>query len=381
MATVTAAPPAARPLPRRLLRYVTGELALTVSFGLVAMVLFFTAANLIGNLSSRLRDGIPFSVILELELLQMPAAVVQVAWVAMLGGLLLVLGQMARHREYIAMLAGGVSLYQLSLPVLFVATLMSLGVFAVQEGLMPGARDLAATLRGIYARGGEADFRTTIPDITYTGLDHRTYLLRQLVFDRAEVIGVQMDRVEDNRIVESIYAEYGTWDARARRWIWHGGVRRTFDADQHITSEDPIDGYVSQLRASPEELRIEKRLSLNKYNLAYLSIAQLRRRIRTLASSGETPAKLWVTYYGKWAEPFATLVVALISLSWAVSVERHGMIRGVSICVAACVGFFVLREVGLTLGRGGALPPVLAAWGPYLLAGGCGVYWLRRAPT
>ena len=359
----------------------TGQLAASVGAGLLAIALFFTAADLIGNLAGELRDGIPFSVVLRLEALKVPSVLVQVAWVAMLAGLLTVLGQMARHREYIAMLASGVSVYQISLPVIFVASLLAVGVFGVQEALVPPAHDAAANLRGIYAREGEADLRGTILDITYSGVGNRTYVLQALDVDAGTLRGVQMHRIEGHRIMESLYAVSGTWSRRQRRWVWHDTVRRTFDAEQRITAEERMPAWTGYLRASPRELRIEKRLALNKYDLAYLSIAQLGRRIRTVAETGHAPAGLRVAYYAKWSEPFATIVIALISISWAVSVERRGMVRGVAICVAACMGFFALREIGLALGKGGALPPPLAAWGPLMIGTGFGIYWLRRTPT
>lgn len=371
----------ARGVPRLLLRYVTVQVAGAAVVGLVAIALFVFTADLIGNLAGELRDGVPLSVVLRLQLLRVPDILVQVSWVAMLAALLLVLGQMTRRREYVAMLAGGVSMFQISMPVLFVASLLTVSIFAVQESMVPAARESMATLRGIYAREGEADLRRMVTNISYFAADRRTYVIEELDVVIGTARGIQMHRTEGGHIVESLHAATGRWDTGRRRWVWNDTVFRTFDPAHGVTGVEELPEVVSRLRASPTDLRIEKRLAMNKYNLAYLSIAQLRRRIRTLARSAQVPTGLHVVYYAKWTEPLSTLVVTMLAIPWALSVERQGVRRGAAIAVAACVGFFALRQVGLSLGRGGILPPVAAAWGPLIAAGALGTYWLYRTPT
>ncbi len=364
-----------------LLRYVTGQLGSAVVFGLVAIGAFMLAADLMGNLAGELRDGVPVRIILQLQLLKAPDLVVQAAWVAMLAASLLVFGQMARHREYTAALASGVSIYQITLPALLVAGLLAVTVFGIQETLVPGARDAMASLRGMHDRDAEVDLRGTIANISYYSADDRAYVIGSLHVASGTARNVHMDRVVDNRIVEQMDAERGKWNPRRRRWIWSDITARTFDAEQRILTQTRERERPGRLRASPRDLRIEKRLALDTYDLAYLSLAQLRRRRAALARSAQAPAGLSVMYYAKWAEPWSTLVVALLTIPGALSIERRGLVRGVVLCVAACVAFFALRQVGLALGRGGVLPPVVAAWGPHVLAGGLGAGWLRRAPT
>ena len=370
-----------RPFPRMLLRYVTVQVGLSAIVGLITIALFVSATDLIGNLAGELRDGVPVRIVFQLQVLRIPDTVVQVSWVAMLASLLLVLGQMARRREYVAMLAGGVSIFQLSAPVLLVACLLSLATFGVQEGVVPVARESLAQLRGIYARDGATDLRNTIEDVSYFASGYRSYVIKHLEVDTGIARGIQMHRTEGPGIVESLHATTGTWHQERRRWIWSDATIRTFDADQRVLSEEHVDERVGRLRASPADLRTEKRLALNKYSLSYLSIAQLRRRIVTLARSAQAPLALYVVYYAKWSEPLATIVVALLGIPCALSVERRGMVRGVALCVAACVGFFALRQLGFAMGRGGVVPPLVAVWTPHVLGTALGVYWIRHAPT
>lgn len=370
-----------RPAPRLLLRYLTSQIGTAVTLGLGGLGVFLVAADLMGNLSGEFRDGVPFRVILQLQLLKIPDLLVQVAWAAMLAALLYVLGQMARHREYIAALAGGVSVYQLSLPALFVATLVAAAVFGVQEAIVPAARDAMVTLRGIYAREGAVDLRGTIHDISYYAADSRSYVIGTLDVEAGVAQDILMDRVVENQVVEQLRAERGTWDDSRQRWVWSGLVRRTFDAQQHITQQERYAELVGDLRASPRELRIEKRMSVGKYNLSYMSLGQLRRRMAALTTSAGAPTRLAVVYYAKWSEPVSTIVVAFLAIPGALSIERRGLVRGAVVCVVACVAFFALRQVGLAMGRGGILPPMVAAWGPHGLATAFGMTWLYRTPT
>lgn len=370
-----------RALPRLLLRRLTEQLGASALFGLLAIGVFVSAADLMGNLSGELRDGIPFTVVLRLQILKAPGFLVQGAWAAMLASMLLVLGQMARRREYVAMLASGVSIFQISIPVLGVACVVSLLVFGIQEGIVPSARDAMAALRGAHDRDTTADLRGIITDVSYRAPGQRFYVLKELDVAEGAAQGVVMDRIINNRIVEKLEASAGFWDKHNGRWIWLNAVVRAFDADQRVTAHLFFRRRASELHASPKMLRIEKRLALDRYDLAYLSIAQLRERIATMPAASGAPVRLAVVYHAKWSEPFTILVVALLAIPGALSIERRGPVRGVVLCVAACAAFFAMRQVGLALGRGGALPPALAAWGAHLIAAGVGVIWLRRAPT
>jgi lipopolysaccharide export LptBFGC system permease protein LptF len=91
-----------------------------------------------------------------------------------------------------------------------------------------------------------------------------------------------------------------------------------------------------------------------------------------------TPEKLALLktqFYGRIAEPWTCLVVALIAIPFGSASGRRNLFAGVASGIFIAFSFFILQRFGLALGTSGALWPWLAAWLPNLAFGGIGI-WL-----
>jgi lipopolysaccharide export system permease protein len=97
-------------------------------------------------------------------------------------------------------------------------------------------------------------------------------------------------------------------------------------------------------------------------------IFTLTRSIAALRDSGRRTAELEGKWWHKISGPLAALLMPLLGAVAAFGLARSGktLIRAV-IGMALGFGFFVIDNAALALGNFGAYPPLVAAWGPFLL--------------
>jgi lipopolysaccharide export system permease protein len=70
--------------------------------------------------------------------------------------------------------------------------------------------------------------------------------------------------------------------------------------------------------------------------------------------------------------------VVLIALPFGARAGRHNVFVGVASSIFICFAYFILQRISFSLGVGGFLNPVLAAWLPNIVCGGTGLVLLSR---
>lgn len=99
-----------------------------------------------------------------------------------------------------------------------------------------------------------------------------------------------------------------------------------------------------------------------------VSFGRLRSTIADLSSAGHSPDTLKAALYHKISGPFSTLLMPLLAAIAAFGTARSGkhLLRATA---GLMLGFayFVVDNFMMALGQFGAVPPLLAAWTPFLL--------------
>ncbi|MFT3687288.1 MAG: LptF/LptG family permease [Phycisphaerales bacterium] len=153
----------------------------------------------------------------------------------LVGAMSFTLAQLVRHRELVAMMAGGVSLYRAARPVLVTAALLLGLQVASQELVLP---QLAPLLSRSIKDAGKREFdRYQLPLIS----DRAGRVLTAREFDpnSGTVTGLYvLERDNAGRAVRRITAEKGVWDAGAGAWKLTGGIGRSMRLGE-ISPTDP----------------------------------------------------------------------------------------------------------------------------------------------
>lgn len=100
----------------------------------------------------------------------------------------------------------------------------------------------------------------------------------------------------------------------------------------------------------------------------HLSIAEIAAEVSEIESDGFDATPFRVDYHVRLAEPLACLVLPALVLFFAVGGPPFpGPAQTLLVSGVIGVSYILMMAVSASLGRGGAVPPVLGAWGPVLL--------------
>lgn len=367
---------------RLLDRYLLRELLVPLFFCLVGFQIFWLAFDLFGNLQAYQDHNLGWRKITEISLLRVPHFLTMVLPIALLLALLYTLTNLVRHNELVAMRAAGVSLARLCAPFFVVALLLGGLVFVATEYLFPNAHEKSERI----FHTGQADANQWLEEpVTFCN----EALGQTWQIKRYNLATGEMDQPS---------IEWSTGSAsnvlNAQRGQWVDGAWVFYNVEMLIyepPSEDlPRLLTTNELRGrmvggTPAELKLEIKINqLSQIEAAKsltLSLAEILEYWKLHPGLEEKKAAQVMTqFHGRIAQPFTCLVVVLVALPFGATSGRRNLFAGVAGSVGICFAYFILQRLGLALGTGQYLHPILAAWLPNLVFAltGLTLLWLQE---
>lgn len=346
-----------------LARYLRREVLRVFLLTLLAFVALSLIADFFDRVDTYLEHDASPGTVLRALLFRAPLVVGQVTPVAVLAGTLIALGLMARHREFVALRACGVSVWQVLVPLLALATVLSLLVLAWGEVVVPySARrwheiwtlEVKKNRRGRVFAGREVWYRGG------AGF----YNIGRASPGRQALYGLTVYQHDD--------AFHPTRLIIAPKASWDGAEWRLHDAETHELTPDGI----RITRGAPPGFRLPE--TLDDFTVAELEpeafgYRMLQRQIEGLRAKGVDTSESWVDLHLKLALPAAAFIMMLVSVPLAVRGSTSKSIPA-AVAMGFAIGFTYFMVLGFAraLGQSGALPPLAAAWaanGIFLLFG------------
>ncbi|MBI4830314.1 MAG: LptF/LptG family permease [Candidatus Lindowbacteria bacterium] len=168
----------------------------------------------------------------------LPRIFTEVSWMGLLVAMLFVLGGLAKHNEFTAVLAGGIGIHKIAFPLLVVSAFLSAGVFCAQEFVAPRTLSLAREIReNDFLREPQAH---PVFDIAQVGRRNRFYFFDVVDVEAGVLTGVHIHTKKDGRLADRIDAERAVWDETAGTWEIQNGVIKEFDSHGLIFKNTPF---------------------------------------------------------------------------------------------------------------------------------------------
>lgn len=369
---------------RLLDRYLLKELLGSLGYCLAAILVFWTAFELLGEMDKVGEEGVSFLAVAGYLGHRMPLSLGMQLPVALLLGTLYAVGRHARYFEWVAMRAAGVSIWRISVPYLGVGTVASLGLMGLNEWVLPDAAERADAMldrRDDEAAGERRKWRENLNFQDASA--GRLWSVRRFHVGTGEMRGVHVQWMGEGKR-EEMLAERGVW--QGDRWVFEDVTRFQFP--------EGADGWVEQQRMErweatgfperPEHLRSEVKIGrllggLKKSRQVQLSLREIGIYRELHPQLEEGRASLLATWlHDRLATPWTCLVVVLIAVPAAAGSGRRNAFVGVAAAIFVAFGFFVIKEFSLALGSGGYMAPWLAAWLPNVIFGGLGAWGIHR---
>ena len=335
-------------------KYLTKEIIKYFSIILFTVICIFLAVDFFEKIDNFIEAGIPFSRAVSFFQFRIPFIIAQIAPVCILLAVLIVFGLMNKNNEIIALKSSGISIYFFLKPVLSIGLLFSIFLFFLSETLVPITINKANTIwlkevkkksavisreKNIWIKG-----KGSILHIKYYNPSNKTVSGITLYF---------FDK--DFLLTRRVDARKGFY--KNGEWIFNElmeqirdnetGNYRTLFYKKRIEKLDFLPGDLKRVIKKSEEMNFK----------------ELYLYIKNIESEGYDATIYRVDLNAKIAFPFVCIIMCLLATGIAVRVKKG---RTLSVSITYGIGiiflYWILYSFCLSLGYGGLLPPVIAAW-------------------
>jgi LPS export ABC transporter permease LptF/LPS export ABC transporter permease LptG len=349
-------------------------------FYFVMLLVAFTGVYIIFDffqvLGDIVRNQVSIRVVVDYYRFLLPQVVYLMLPLSILVATLVNFGLLTKSNQVIAIKSVGVSLYRLSLPVLSVTALLSVGMFLFADSVLPETNQRQNGLRNqIKGKPAQTFYR---PDHQWIfGTSSRIY--NYTFFDPDQNVFADLSVFEFDpttfRMTRRMHAARAVWEASIHGWILENGWSRDLNGDR-VTNYTPFSVQTfKELTEEPAYFKKEVKPS------EQMSTLELHRYIADLSQSGFDVVRLSVQFYHKFSYPLIAFVVTLIGIPFSFTMGGKGALTGIAVSIGIAIVYWSTSSLFEIMGNLSQLPPAMAAWSPDILFGLAGTYLLLRIKT
>jgi LPS export ABC transporter permease LptG/LPS export ABC transporter permease LptF len=355
-------------------RYLIRQYLFFIGLSLIVGAALFIVVDLLQTLDRFLRVKPPLIYILQHFAYNMPGELYKGLPLMVLISTVFLFLSLTRQRELEALLAAGISLYRVSLPILITALLISVLSVVFQEVALPALSTRAEEVDRVKIRGMLPRHLQRQGQIWYRSSDTR--FLRLTLFDPVEksmdgLLILDIDR--DFRLVGRLDVRHARWTPQG--WLLSDVVTHRIDAENRVRSE----AFTARLGDLSE--RIDDFTQVQK-PVDTLSFLELRAFVTKLRESGHQVGKYLVQLYARLSFPLVHFIMALVGIPFALASPRSGgRVMGIGVAIAIAIGYWMVHSTALAFAQADLLPPALAAWTANIVFAGLGTALFLNART
>jgi len=334
----------------------------------------FIVVTLFELLPDIIKNDIPFSTVVIYFVFLLPQIFFWVVPLAVLLAILINLGTLTKSNEILAVKAGAISLYRMSLPLLLMAALLSTAVYVMQDYVLPWTNKRQDEYHDSIRKKAPQTYSD--PSRKWVMGTNRLYNYSFLDQETNSFANISVLTIDPRtfQLREWFYAKRGTWTGSS--WNFEDGWVREIAGDQ--TKQRPQQPFTQKLVADldpPSYFRKEVR------EADQMNYTDLETYVADLKRSGLDVSGLTVALYRKLSFPMVSFIMALIGIPFSFKTGRKGAFYGIGFCLAVGILYWLTFELFGKLGGINQLPPFVAAWFPNLIFGACGFWLMLRVKT
>jgi lipopolysaccharide export system permease protein len=182
--------------------------------------------------------------------------------------------------------------------------------------------------------------------------------------------GITIEEFENGSIVRIQTAKEGFWENGTWR-IANGNVF-ALNNEEGITSTARFKEQIIPIDMSPKQIAWEQK------EPEEMTIAELREYVAMKEGRNESAAKQLCEMYMRISIPLASFFFAMIGAALGTQKQRTSSSIGLGISIIVIFIYYAVMTFTTGLGKGGAMPPLLACMLPNILCLGIGLKLLKE---
>jgi len=361
-------------MPRIIDRYVIREIIPPFLLALLVFTFILIIPFIIELAETMIAKGVPTSTILQLTVTLLPQALALTIPMALLIGLLVGLGRLSADREFVVMMACGISPYRLLQPLLVFAVVCWGATSWVMLKAMPDGNQAFRTISTELAMNrAEGEVR---PRVFFEDFPNVVLYVSEIPKNGQGWLGVLAADTSNPSSPVIFLAKSGRMvvdrTARTIEMVLEEGTR-------HSTKlEDP---------AAYEVVKFQRQIvALNPESVfprtgpargeRELSVEELHARAMEMQAQGISPHRPVMEIHKKFSVPIACFVFTILGLALGASNRKDGKLAAFVLGIGVIFAYYVVMFTAEALTKGFWIPAWLAMWIPNVLLGAAGVMLL-----
>ncbi|MBU0992781.1 MAG: LPS export ABC transporter permease LptG [Proteobacteria bacterium] len=335
-------------------RYLTREFLKFFSIVQMVVLLIFVSIDYLSNLDRFIRAELPLSRGLTYVLLKMPYMTVLLTPVGTVLSVIIVFGLMNKNRELLALKSSGISILSMLKPFLAIGILLSLFLFLMAEEIVPAAMTQARYMKTVEIKK-KAIITSKEKNIWIKG-DRRITHIKYYQSTINTIFGITQTFFDNQfNLIRRIDAEKGEY--KDKGWILHGIMEQRVNPKTDETAINFFEKREEPLDFVPEDLNSVVKKSEE------MGYRELYHYVRKMESEGYDATLYRVDLYAKIAFPFVCIIMCMAGIGITAKTRiDHGLPLYISSGIGLSFLYWVFYSFCLSLGHGGMLPPLVAAW-------------------
>jgi len=355
-------------------KYICKSYITTFLFCITLLMVLGVIGDILGFLDDIFKNNIPLASILLFYFYFAPFAFVNMVPFACLISAVFVFNNLSKNHEITAIITSGISIWKVIKPVFLVTCILCLATFIVNEKLVPTAMEKATRIRQEELETGDEKEKGTIKNLAVYGKGDQIIFAKEYNPGKRELGNVIIHKQNKDRVIVKKIS------ARSVKWrddgFWLGtdvmvfkmgpDGEFTWGPEVHKNRKMPI-------REGPDDF-------LNtQWDPKLMSYRQLERYIKILRfSSPAAVRRFLVDLNYKLAFPFMAMVIILVGIPFSIATGRANALIGMAKGITLPMLYLPVMAFSLALGKGGVLPPVLAAWLSNIVFAVWGIYLINK---
>ena len=334
-------------------RYLFKEIFKHFFIVLAAAVGIYLVIDFFENIDKFMDAGLPVSRMIEFLQLKIPLIMVQITPVGILIAVLITFGLMNKNNEIIALKCGGMSIYYFTRPIFVLGIFFTIFLFLLSEIVVPLTIGKANDI-----------YRVEVKKYTQTKgqkdiwfKSHRCIAYISYYNPRDKSIsGIALNYFDDRfRLTRRIDAAKGVF--QDGHWVLDDIMEQVLNKTNGSYEVEFHEKRIAKLNFLPEDLqRVAKKSE-------EMSFSELLNYIREVEAEGYDATPYRVDLQAKFALPVACLIVCIIGAGISVrKISKYGLSVNIAMGIVVVFLYYVSYSFCLSLGYGGLLPPIIAAW-------------------
>jgi lipopolysaccharide export system permease protein len=340
-------------------RYIAKSFIFYFFAGLSIFVTLFVAIDF---LTSTARFSVDLGVFAEYYAFYSFEMLFQLIPVACLLATLFTIGTLHKNSELVAMFSMGLSLVRVALPILVIVSGLSLVSFIASNELMTKAVDKRNFIYYTIMKKKPWQYSNSKQENIWYRSGQNIFNINLLNAKEAKAFEVTLYTFSSDWMLQQILIAKEALLNEGQWTLKNGSVTVFFD-EESAPITDTFTSKNLEVGENVIDIKTSSKAS------AQMGVRELRRYIERNKEAGLNTVPFEVDYYSKFSYVFTTMVMVLLGLSFATSGSNRsgGVLLNLQKCVLLTLIYWGIYNSGLTLGRHGTIPPVIAAWAPNLL--------------